>query len=223
MLKKGRVCAVQRAYSSLSEKNMKRVEHLNQVEKFRKSWEVSREEKKEWIDQPQKKKPKRKRNSSPLSYIEVISYAILSSPQRRLTLAEIYSFIQENYPGFTENRKRWKNTVRHNLSLHQCFQRGEIAMDKIGCYWYIHPNFLAEFSRGDFSRRKLTLSPPSILDGMSSLHQNQVGFTSPVLPCHFCQSTPPFVSSFGSLEFHRRGLPAPYEQHPYFPRDHWLY
>ena len=202
---------------------MKRVAQLNQVENFRKPWNVTGEEKKDWINQSLKKKPKRKRNSSPLSYIEVISYAILSSPQRRLTLAEIYHFIQEKYPGFTENRMRWKNTVRHNLSLHECFQRGEIAMDKAGCYWHIHPSFLAEFSRGDFSRRKLTRSPPSSLDGMSTSHHNQVAFTSSVLPCHFCQSTPPFLSSLGSLEFHRRGLPVPYGQHLYFPRDHWFY
>mgnify|MGYP000533150521 FL=1 len=72
------------------------------------------EEKREFVNRSQKKKPRRKRNSSPLSYIEIISYAILGSPRKRATLAEIYSFIQDSYPEFTENRLRWKNTVRHN-------------------------------------------------------------------------------------------------------------
>lgn len=172
-------------------------------------------------DQSQKKKPKRKRNSSPLSYIEVISYAILNSPRKRVTLAEIYSFIQDNYPGFTENRERWKNTVRHNLSLHECFQRGKIAMEKGACYWHIHPSFLAEFSRGDFSRRKLTQSPPS-LEGTNSSYENQFVVPTPVFPCHFCEPIPLFLSPFGSLQYHhdhRRAIPVPpYGQHPY-----WFY
>ena len=117
-----------------------------QVEYFRKRCDVSKEEKREKPNNQTrfKKKTKKRRNAFPLSYIQVISYAILSSPQKRVTLAEIYDFIQNNYPSFTENRVRWKNTVRHNLSLHECFQRGEIAMHKAGCYWRIHPSFLVQ-------------------------------------------------------------------------------
>ena len=86
-------------------------------------------------NQNQKKKERKRRNSCPFSYIEMImiAYAILSSPQKRATLSGIYSFIQNNYPSFTEHRERWKNTVRHNLSLHECFQRGGMAYDRACC------------------------------------------------------------------------------------------
>ena len=204
---------------------MERADNMNKVEHIHKSCNVSREKitESESIDQSRNKKPKRKINSSNLSYIEMISYAILSSPHKRATLAEIYSFIQGNYPEFTVNRLRWKNTVRHNLSLHECFQRGEIAMDKAGCYWHIHPSFLPQFSHGDFSRRKLTRVQPLSLEGASSLHENQFVLPSPGFSCPICKSTQPFLQPFGSLQFHRQDMAVSYRQHPYFTRDHWMY
>lgn len=89
-----------------------------------------------------------------LSYIAAISHAILASPMKRLSLSEIYRFIDDNYPYFKEGRPRWKNTVRHNLSLHECFVKGELTANQKCCYWRIHPTYFARFSRGDFSRRR---------------------------------------------------------------------
>ena len=137
---------------------MNRAQQTRQKEYFRVF--VSKEEKRgQCTHQKRKKKQKRRRNSSPLSH------AILRSPQKRVTLSEFYSFIQNNHPSFTQNRVRRKNTVRHNLSLHECFQWGEIAMDKAGCYWHIHPSFLEAFSRGDFSRRKSMPKNPNFGTG----------------------------------------------------------
>ena len=136
-------------------------------------------------NQNQKKTQRKRRNSSPFSYIEIIAFAILNSPQKRATLSEIYSFIQNNYPSFTEHRLRWKNTVRHNLSLHECFQRGGIALGKAGCYWHIHASFVVAFSRGDFSRRKSVHSnnPTLGLNGWSSLSENHIIIQRPCLQC----------------------------------------
>ncbi|XP_068723764.1 forkhead box protein L1-like [Montipora capricornis] len=203
---------------------MERHDHLNPEKMFGRTHNVPKEEKRDCVNRSQKKKPRRKRNSSPLSYIEIISYAILGSPRKRATLAEIYSFIQDNYPEFTENRLRWKNTVRHNLSLHECFQRGEVAMDKAGCYWHIHPSFLAEFSCGDFSRRKLARGPPIALEVTRSTPESQFVMPSVISTCHICKSAQPYLSSYGSsLHYHRQGLPELYGQLPYFPRDRWIY
>ena len=131
---------------------------MNRAEQTRKREDYSKTSQEEGkgqnSNQKQKKKKRRRRNSCPFSYIEMIAYAILSSPQKRATLSGIYSFIQNNYPSFTEHRERWKNTVRHNLSIQECFQRGEMAVDRASCYWHINPRFVAAFSRGDFSRRK---------------------------------------------------------------------
>ena len=205
---------------------MERTENRSQVENSPESRDVPEKEEEDCMHRSQKEKSKRKRNSSFLSYVEVISYAILSSPHKKVTLSEIYSFIQDNYPGFTENRPRWKNTVRHNLSLHQCFQRSKISKDKAGCYWKIHPSFLVEFSRGDFSRRKLTESSPLSMEDTSSLHENQFAIPSPTFACQHCtcKQTPPLLSpNFGLLQYHRQGLPFSYGQHPYFLQDYWIY
>ena len=134
---------------------------------------------------------KRKRNSSALSYVAVIAHAILSSPHQRLTLSEIYQFIEKQHPRFTENRARWKNTVRHNLSLHDCFVRGEVAINKKGCNWRIHPSFIAEFSRGNFSRHKLSQSPSLPLEiRYERSHGNQLPATTfwfiALSCCWFC-------------------------------------
>ena len=191
---------------------MKCAEKMNQRESFHNSPGVSREENKV-SHRTQPKKEKRKRNSCPLSYVEAIAHAILSSPQRQKTLSEIYSFIQDTYPEFTENRVRWKNTVRHNLSLQECFQRGEIAYNNGGCYWRIHPKFLANFSRGDFSRRKIPQTPQFV---MKSLYSYSHLFAPDlVFPFHLYGQVSPFVPCVEML--HRPGnMRAPYGQHPYF-------
>ena len=158
-------------------------------------------------NQNQKKKQRKRRNSSPFSYIEIIAYAILSSPQKRATLYEIYSFIQNNYPSFTEHRVRWKNTVRHNLSLHECFQRGGIAVDRAGCYWHIHPSFVVAFSRGDFSRRKSVHSNDATLglNGWSSLVENHIAVIQcRCLQCCIHKSNAPFsvAAPMEPLQYH---------------------
>ena len=62
------------------------------------------------------------------SYADLISMAISSSPDQRLTLNQIYDWLTNNIPYFAERRDAaasagWKNSIRHNLSLHQKFQR----------------------------------------------------------------------------------------------------
>ena len=87
------------------------------------------------------------------SYVALISMAILSSPEGKLILADIYKYISGNFPHHIRKSSNWKNNVRYNLSLNQCFvKRGRTAHG--GCnYWSIHPSCVDEFSRGDYRRR----------------------------------------------------------------------
>ncbi|XP_037086304.1 forkhead box protein P1-like isoform X2 [Pollicipes pollicipes] len=61
----------------------------------------------------------------PFTYASLIRQAIVESPDKQLTLNEIYSWFQNTFAYFRRNAATWKNAVRHNLSLHKCFTRVE--------------------------------------------------------------------------------------------------
>ncbi len=56
-----------------------------------------------------------------LSYIALISMAIQSSPQKKMLLSEIYNWIALNFPFYKHQDRSWRNSIRHNLSLNECF------------------------------------------------------------------------------------------------------
>ncbi|VDP97077.1 unnamed protein product [Trichobilharzia regenti] len=51
----------------------------------------------------------------------LIAKAILSTQERRMILSEIYQWIQLRYPYFRTRGPGWRNSIRHNLSLNDCF------------------------------------------------------------------------------------------------------
>lgn len=61
----------------------------------------------------------------PFTYASMIRWAILESPEKQLTLNEIYHWFTRMFYYFRHNTATWKNAVRHNLSLHKCFVRVE--------------------------------------------------------------------------------------------------
>ena len=69
----------------------------------------------------------------PKSYAELITIAIEQSPRGKLMLSEIYSWMFQNVPEFSDKRlppseTSWKNSIRHNLSLHDKFQKVSIKI-----------------------------------------------------------------------------------------------
>lgn len=88
------------------------------------------------------------------SYIGLIAMAILSSPESKLVLSDIYSYILDNYPYFRSRGPGWRNSIRHNLSLNDCFIKAGRSANGKGHYWAIHPANIEDFKKGDFRRRK---------------------------------------------------------------------
>ena len=88
------------------------------------------------------------------SYIGLIAMAILSSKDHKLVLADIYQYILDNFSYFRHRGPGWRNSIRHNLSLNDCFVKAGRAANGKGHFWAIHPACLDDFKRGDFRRRK---------------------------------------------------------------------
>ncbi|WAR00740.1 FD5-like protein [Mya arenaria] len=88
------------------------------------------------------------------SYIGLIAMAILSSRDRKLVLSDIYQWILDNYSYFRTRGPGWRNSIRHNLSLNDCFIKSGRSANGKGHYWAIHPANVDDFQKGDFRRRR---------------------------------------------------------------------
>lgn len=68
------------------------------------------------------------------SYIGLIAMAILSVPEQKMVLSDIYQHILDHYPYFRNRGPGWRNSIRHNLSLNDCFVKSGRSNAK-GHYW----------------------------------------------------------------------------------------
>lgn len=93
------------------------------------------------------------------SYTAIIAQAILSSTDKKLPLGCIYDYIAKNFPEFLKKGQGWRNCVRHNLSLSECFIKAGRARNGRGNYWGIHPRYIKNFSKGDFRKRRASHRP----------------------------------------------------------------
>lgn len=93
----------------------------------------------------------------PYSYVAMITMSIQNSKDGKLKLCQIYQYIREKFPYYKHLKtKGWQNSIRHNLSLNECFIKvpSEGGQERKGCNWTLDPNAQDMFEPGQFRRRK---------------------------------------------------------------------
>ncbi|XP_029050803.2 fork head domain transcription factor slp1-like isoform X3 [Osmia bicornis bicornis] len=97
----------------------------------------------------------------PFSYVALIAMAIQHSAQKRATLSEIYAYITARFPYFQKNKKGWQNSIRHNLSLNECFVKvpREGGGERKGNFWTLDPQYADMFENGNYRRRRRMKRP----------------------------------------------------------------
>ncbi|XP_066430876.1 forkhead box protein I1c-like [Eleutherodactylus coqui] len=101
-----------------------------------------------------------KRVRPPCSYSALIALAIQNAKEKKLTLSQIYQYVVDNYPFYQKSKAGWQNSIRHNLSLNDCFKK--VARDEgdpgKGNYWTLDPNCEKMFDNGSFRRKRKSKS-----------------------------------------------------------------
>ncbi|XP_054911986.1 forkhead box protein O6b [Poeciliopsis prolifica] len=94
--------------------------------------------------QLRKAKSSRRNAWGNLSYADLITRAIESAPEKRLTLSQIYDWMVRFVPYFKDkgdsnSSAGWKNSIRHNLSLHSRFIRVQNEGTGKSSWWMLNP------------------------------------------------------------------------------------
>ncbi|XP_007241709.2 forkhead box protein D5 [Astyanax mexicanus] len=116
----------------------------------------------------------------PYSYIALITMAILQSPMKKLTLSGICHFISDRFPYYRAKFPAWQNSIRHNLSLNDCFIKipREPGNPGKGNYWSLDPASEDMFDNGSFLRRRKRFkrSQPEFSSDGLILYPNLIGY-----------------------------------------------
>ncbi|KAK2161781.1 hypothetical protein LSH36_110g05095 [Paralvinella palmiformis] len=89
----------------------------------------------------------------PYSYAALICMAIGSQSEKKATMREIINFIESNFSYYRANKK-WHGTIRHDLTVNDCFIKLPARPKQKGCLWTIAPGYQDMFDNGSLRRRR---------------------------------------------------------------------
>lgn len=136
----------------------------------------------------------------PYSYSALIAMALQQSPNRKLTLNAIYQFVSQRFPFYRLSNRSWQNSIRHNLSLNECFKkipRPEKESGK-GNYWMIDPNCGKMFENGNFRRKRETRNKERWMEN------NNISITSSQFKPDLCSLRPQPMVWFNGCARHSK-------------------
>ncbi|XP_006896065.1 PREDICTED: forkhead box protein O4 [Elephantulus edwardii] len=127
------------------------------------------------------------------SYAELISQAIESAPEKRLTLAQIYEWMVRTVPYFKDkgdsnSSAGWKNSIRHNLSLHSKFIKVHNEATGKSSWWMLNPEG-GKSSKAPRCRAASMDSNSKMLQGRSKTPKKKPGVL-PTPPEGITQTSP---------------------------------
>ncbi|XP_056902592.1 forkhead box protein N2 isoform X2 [Takifugu flavidus] len=115
------------------------------------------------------------KSKPPFSFSLLIYMAIEQSPSKSLPVKEIYGWILEHFPYFSNAPTGWKNSVRHNLSLNKCFRKVDRSLGKAsgkGSLWCVdpeyRPNLIQALKKQHFPAAHAFSTPPASPPSASS-------------------------------------------------------
>jgi len=123
---------------------------------------------------------KRHRRNLPFTYVGMIARAILASPERRILLSDIYSYLTRTNAQFASDPSgTWRNCVRYNLSRNKFFIKVGRSERGRGNYWAVHPACVDAFMQGDYTRRTALLRV-KVIEESATVSDNQIGQRIPM-------------------------------------------
>lgn len=150
-----------------------------------------------------------------------------------MQLHEIYAFMEAKYKYFAMNvNKSWRNSVRHNLSLNECFVKAARGTNGKGNYWRIHPLCEREFIRGNFRRKTFKqliragghhhlqrnasmLVPGHVYQGFTSLPVDYTVYGTSSISAMFPPPVPPSLSQYSGGKSEQQSTVTSQRYRPY--------